>query len=441
MRTRAIVLLFGIAAAALADASAQTAGADLTFDDSRSVYKRRVRPPEPPDKADWEARVTQLLREEPGDVVITAVGDIILNEQISTLKDPARQQLFRIMQEADLAYGNLEFSLNRHPEAQRVFYNFRADPEFAWELAALGINLVSMANNHALDFGPEGLKDCLTALDRADITHAGAGMTPAAARAPGVTGVQSRKTRFALLSYMRYWTQRYRCADPQGACLATIDPAVVLVAQGGGAVEAVEGPQEDDVKAMEDDIVLAGRREDVVIVSLHNHDRSHHRAHGIQDTTPPNDEIMYRRAIDAGAAFVLGSGPHVLRGVEIYKGRPILYSLADFVYQYRTPGRIPVDLIHQRDGEIERPANVSVFDRRDPPQVMEGILARFTLNGGTLRRLELIPISIDDEGPLYGVPRLARDARAKEIIANLQRLSAPYGTRLADRGWYAEVVF
>ncbi len=449
--SRAIVtVLLAALSVVMPPVMAQTAGADLKFDDSRSVYNRRVRPPEPPDKADWEARVTQLLREEPGDVVVTAVGDIILNEQVSTLKDPARQQLYRIMQEADLAYGNLEFSLNRRPDEQRVFYNFRADPEFAFELAALGINLVSMSNNHALDFGPEGLKECLSALDRADITHAGAGMSLAAARAPGVTGVQSRKTKFALLSYMRYWTPRYRCTDPAGACLATIDPATVLVAresaraEGGPAgrvVEAVEGPLESDVKLMEDDVVLAKRRHDVVLVALHNHDRSHHRAFGIQDTTPPNDEIMYRRAIDAGADFVLGSGPHVLRGIEVYKGRPILYSLSDFVYQYRTPGRIPVDLIHQRDGEIERPANVSVFDRRDPPQVMEGILARFTLNEGRLKRLELIPITIDDEGPLYGAPRLARDARAREIIANLQRLSAPYGTRLVDKGWYAEVAF
>ena len=64
---------------------------------------------------------------------------------------------------------------------------------------------------------------------------------------------------------------------------------------------------------------------------------------------------MYRRAIDAGADIVLGSGPHVLRGIEIYKGKPIFYSLSNFIYQYRTPTKIPIDLIHQRDGEIARP--------------------------------------------------------------------------------------
>jgi poly-gamma-glutamate capsule biosynthesis protein CapA/YwtB (metallophosphatase superfamily) len=415
------------------------ASGEPTFDQSRSVYNRRLKPAEKPDDVDWEARVGALLAEQPGDVVVTAVGDMIFNRQISTLGEPHHRQLLRLMQEADIAYGNLEFSLNDHPELQRPFYNFRAPTDFVWELAATGINLVSMANNHALDFGPEGLRDCLKALDHANIGHAGAGVTLAAARAPETQRVQSQKTRFALLSYMRYWTARYRCDDPSQPCLATIDPAEILVAGPDGTVATVEGPLAADVAAMEDDIVLAKRHHGVVIVSLHNHDRSHHRAYGVQDTTPPNDEIMYRRAIDAGADMVIGSGPHVLRGIEIYKGKPIFYSLGDFIYQYRTPDKIPVDLVHQRDGEIARPTNVSVWDRRDARETFEGVMLRLTLNAERLTRVELIPVTIDDEGPLYGVPRLASERRGREIVELMQRLSTPYGTRIEPKGWYAEV--
>jgi poly-gamma-glutamate synthesis protein (capsule biosynthesis protein) len=298
-----------------------------------------------------------------------------------------------------------------------------------------------MANNHGLDFGPEGLKDCLKALDHAQITHAGAGRTLAEAHEAGTTGVQSQKTKFALLSYMRYWTQKYRCADPSAPCLATINPAVILVAGKDGKVESVEGPLENDIKAMEDDIVLTRRHNDVVLVSLHNHDLSHHRAYGIQDHTPPNDEIMFHRAVDAGADIVLGTGPHVLRGIEIYKGKPIFYSLSDFIYQYRTPAKIPIDLIHQRDTELARGTNESVWDRRDPSKIFEGVLARMTINAEKLKKIQLIPFTIDDEGPLYGVPRLARAERAKEIIETLQKLSEPYKTTIVSKGWYAEVVF
>lgn len=434
----ALALLLGGAAPPASDPPRTRAG-ELSWDAGRSVEHRRLRPAAPREAVDWDARVTALLREEPGDVVVTAVGDMIFNQQISQLPDPEIRQLLRILQEADIAYGNLEFSINSRPELQRPFYNFRTPPEFAWEVAAIGINLVGMANNHALDFGAEGLVESLVALDRAGIDHAGAGRTLAAARAPATVRPQSRATRFALLSTMRYWTRKYRCADPGSPCLATVDPAEILVAGPDGGSAAVEGPLLADVEAMEDDLVVAARHHDVVMLALHNHDVSHHRAFGIQDRTPPNDELVYRRAVEAGAAAVLGSGPHVLRGIELHRGRPIFYSLSNFIYQYRTPDKIPVDLVHQRDGEIERPANVSVWDRRDPERVFEGVVARMTFNEAKLKRLELVPFTIDDEGPLYGVPRLPTASRGREIIALLQRLSSPYGTTILDRGWYAEV--
>ena len=427
--------------AAFPGASANADQKQLSWDQSRSVSNRRIRPPQPSVPVDWEARISRLLHEEPGDIVITCVGDMIFNEQISRLPGPDHRQLLRIMQEADIACGNLEFSINDHPELQRPFYNFRTPAAFAWEVAAIGINLVSMANNHALDFGPQGLADCLRALDRAHITHAGAGLTLAEAHAPGTMKVQSQKTRFALLSFMRYWTMKYRSSDPAAPSLATIDPAEILVAGADGKVEAVEGPLAGDVSRMEDDIVMAKRHHDIVMVAIHNHDLSHHRAYGIQDHTPPNDQIMYRRAIDAGADMVIGSGPHVLRAIEFYKGKPIFFSLSNFIYQYRTPDKIPIDLIHQRDGEIARPTNVSVWDRRDPPQIFEGVMLRLTINEKTLKRIELIPFTIDDEGPLYGVPRLASAKRGKEIIDTLRRLSLPVATKIVSKDWYAEVEF
>jgi len=290
------------------------------WDQSRSVTHRRIHAPEPVEALDFTGRVTRLLHEDPGDLILTGVGDMVFNRQISRLPDPAHRQLLRILQEADLAYGNLEFSMNDHPELRAGFYDFRAPPAFAWEVAAIGIDLVSVANNHALDYGNQGLVDCLLALDRAGISYAGAGPSLAAAHAPATLHAQGQKTRFALLSYLRFWNSRFDCDDPAGPCLAVIDPATVLAAREGGKVEAVEGPVERDVVAMEDDIVLAKRHNDVVIVALHNHDVSHHRAYGIQDRTPPNDEIMFRRAIDAGADVVFGSGPHVLRGIELYRG-------------------------------------------------------------------------------------------------------------------------
>jgi len=170
------------------------------------------------------------------------------------------------------------------------------------------------------------------------------------------------------------------------------------------------------------------------MVSLHNHDRSHHRAYGLQDTTPANDEVMYRRAIDAGADIVLGSGPHVLRGIEWYKGKPIIYSLSNFIYQYRHPGQDPGRPDHQRDGEIARPTNVSVWDRRDPVEIFEGVMARLTFNREKITRIELIPFTIDDEGPLYGAPRLASSAGPPKSSTGSSGCRSRTGRRSSTRG-------
>jgi hypothetical protein len=129
----------GVALAGEAD-MAQAPQARMKWDQGQSVYNHRILPAEPPETINWDERITQLLREEPGDVIVTAVGDMIFNQKISDLPDPDRRGLFRIMREADVAYGNLEFSINEHPELRRPFYNFRVGREFAWEVANIGIN-------------------------------------------------------------------------------------------------------------------------------------------------------------------------------------------------------------------------------------------------------------------------------------------------------------
>jgi hypothetical protein len=441
MRTRASLFVFVVLVTVMAGSQSSTApsGQDKknNWDQSKSVYNRRINPPVAPEKVDWDARITQMLKEEPNDIILTAVGDMIFTEKISGFPEPDHQNLYRLMREADIGFGNLEMSLNERPDLQRPFYNFRMGRDFAWEIADIGINLVGMANNHSLDFGPEGLAECLTILDHTGIKHAGGGLTLADAHSPAIKKVQNQKTTFGLLSYMRFWSPK-RTANPNGPSLATIDPGVILV-RNGDKVESVEGPLESDIKTMEDDVVLAKRHSSIVMVTLHVHDLSHDRSYGYPDVTPPNDTITYRRAIDAGADMVLGHGPHVLRGIEIYKGKPIFYSLGNFIYQYRTPDKIPIDLIHDRDPEVERPTNVSVFDRRDSRQEMESILVRMTVNKEKLKKIQLIPVTLDDEGPQYGAPRLANAQRAKEIIALIQKLSAPYKTKIIDHGWYAEV--
>ena len=369
----------------------------------------------------WDDRITDLLADsQPDDIVLTALGDMIWNRELTHFEEPYYRNLYRILQEAEITYGNLEMSLNEHPELQRNRYNFRKNREFGWEIAKLGVNLVSLANNHALDFGIEGLKDTLRILDQSGISHAGGGLSLQEARQPSTQEIGM--TRFSLLSF--YSSDGASSAN-DGPTIATINAPKVLIEDQRGQAEAVVAPLEADVDMMEDAIRTAKAHADIVMVHYHLHWVRHSRAYPIPETVPPNQHPVIYRAMDAGADIIFGNGPHVLRGIEIYKGKPIFYSLGDFIYQYKTADIPPI--IWTRD------------QQQDIPEEFQTIVPRITVRDKKIVRIELIPCELNMSGPRTGCPRLAADERGAEIIELVQRLSKPYGTRIRKTSWYATV--
>ncbi|MCG8504913.1 MAG: CapA family protein [Sphingomonadales bacterium] len=370
---------------------------------------------------DWDSRVDALLgRDEPDDIIVTAVGDMIWNRELTHFPEPDYRNLYRILQEAEIAYGNLEMSLNERPDLQRGLYNYRKGREFGWEIARLGINLVSLGNNHAFDYGPEGLEETLDILSRSGIAQAGGGRS--AQDAQRHAEMEFGRTKLSLLSY--YSSEHAETGD-EGPAIATINAPSVLIEGEHGSAEAAVAPLESDVKAMEDAIRTAKARTDIVIVHYHLHWVSHSRAYPIPDQVPAHQHPMVYRAIDAGADMIVGNGPHVLRGIEIYKGKPIFYSLGNFIYQYKTPEIPPV--IWTRD------------QQQDIPEEFQTVVPRLTVRDRKIARIELIPCTLEMTGPRTGCPKLADDARGREIIALMRRLSKRYDTRIRQNGWYGEV--
>ncbi len=369
----------------------------------------------------WDQRVDKLLKVSEGDLILTAVGDMIFTREINHFPEPYFQNLYRIMREANVAYGNLEMSLNEKQEFKRSFYNFRRGRDFAWEIAKIGINMVGLANNHSFDYGTEGLKDCLRILRQSRITYAGAGLNLSAARAAGFK--QVRKTRFALLSY--YSSRRSRRINLNEPTISTIGAPSVLVEKKDGGIEAIRAPLETDVAAMKDAISLAKSHADIVMVAFHVHWVSHSRANPVPNKIPANQILVFHKALDAGADIILGTGPHVLRGIEIYKGKPIFYSLGDFIYQYQTP-EIP-DIIWKRS------------EQTDIREELETVVPRLTIRGKKIQKIELIPVTLDMQGPHYACPKLANDKRGKEIIEYLQKLSQRFKTKISYKDWYGVV--
>ena len=386
---------------------------------------------------DWKQRVDKLLKvSQEGDIILTAVGDMIYNEEISHFTEPYYKNLYRILRDSRLAYGNLEMSLNEKPELQRSAYQFGREREFAWEIAKIGINMVSLANNHALDYGTEGLKDCLRILRTSGFTHAGGGLNLAQARAGSSKRVL--KTRFALLSF---YSSRYGSrTSPDEPSIATIRAPTVSFEKEDGTYESIPVPIEGDIKAMEDAISVAKRNADIVIVAFHLHWVSHSRADGIPDKVPPHQTQVIHRAVDAGADIVIGTGPHVLRGIEIYKDKPIFYSIGNFVYHWKTPEKIPPILWERHDethtGVVGSDPRLKGIDVREE---CETVLVRFTIRDKNIHQIELIPVITDDRGPHMGDPRLVNDKRGREIIEVLQKLSQAYGTKISFKEWYGVV--
>jgi len=372
-------------------------------------------------RVDWNKRVSRLLQEEKtGDIIVTAVGDMIWTREITHFSEPDYKNLYRILQEAEISYGNLEMTLNERPDLQSGLYNYRRGREFGWEIAKLGINLVSLANNHAFDFGTEGLKETLSILRRSGITYAGGGNNLQAARRHSTKTFG--RTRFSLLSFNSSERAASSESDPT---IATIRAPSVLIETEDGVAKAVKAPLEQDVKAMEDAIRLAKTYTDIVMVHFHLHWVSHSRAYPIPDSVPPNQHPVLYRAIEAGADIIIGNGPHVLRGIEIYKGKPIFYSLGNFVYQYKTSEIPPV--IWTRD------------QQQDIREEFETVVPRLTIRDKKIVKIELIPCTLEMTGPRTGSPKLADDGRAREIIQLMRDLSKRYKTVINFKDWYGEI--
>ena len=178
----------------------------------------------------------------------------------------------------------------------------------------------------------------------------------------------------------------------------------------------------------------ARRSADWVVVTSHTHERGENRF------VPPDFLVEFAHAvIDAGADVYFGHGPHVLRGIEIYKGKPIFYSLGNFIFQNETLDFQPGDNYRRWDLPPEALA-ADFHDRRneqgtdwsqDVPN-WQSVVAVPVFTDGLLSEVRLHPISLGFglERPQIGRPTLADPDLARDIVAQLVELSAPFGTTI-----------
>lgn len=237
-----------------------------------------------------------------GDVMLArSVGVRVLEHGPEIVFAGVRQQLAG----ADIAFANVESAISDRGSATDKSYVFEAPPESVGALTDAGIDVVSQANNHALDFGPEALLDTRRRLMDAGIGVAGSGANEGEARSWAT--VERNGLTFAFLAYVD-------TAAEGTYTRANWD------ATGGRA--GVAWASTERIAA---DVAAARATADVVVVSLHA---------GVEYSQTPSDlqRAYAEAAIDAGAALVIGTHPHVLQPVEEYGGGLIAYSLGNFVF-------------------------------------------------------------------------------------------------------------
>ncbi len=306
-----------------------------------------------------------------------AVGDVMLGG--SAAPEMAKlgyahpfAEVSDVLHSAQIVFANLEGPLTDVGEAEiDKRYVFRSPPaKVAPALAAAGINVVSLANNHILDYGVEGLKNTLAALAAVGIRHAGAGMDLQQARQPAI--MEAGGHTVALLAYSLTFPESFWAGvERPGAAFG----------------------HERYVRA---DVARARERADIVVVSFH---WGREATMELRDYQPR----LAHAAIDAGAAVVLGHHPHILQGIERYKHGIIFYSLGNFAF-----------------GSYSRLAQRSA-------------IAELYFEDAKLTQVRLIPLNVNNVEVVFQPRRLsAHDA--EEVIGQLRRLSAPLNTSIEDHG-------
>lgn len=261
-------------------------------------------------------------------VILHAVGDVAPDRE-----DP--NECFALaaaaLRDADIGFCQLECNLTtrgvRLPQAR---HTHRGPVSSGCAMKAAGIDVVSFAGNHCMDWGPEGLADTISNLEGAGLDVVGVGSNIDEARAPVICDVNG--TRVAFLAYSSILPEAYWATETRAGCAPLRAHTLyeqIEIDQPGTPARIRSFPFREDLDAVVHDIASARAAADFVVVSLH------WGIHFVPAVLAEYQREVARRVIDAGAGLILGHHAHILKGIEFYRGRAIFYSLGNFAVDLR----------------------------------------------------------------------------------------------------------
>lgn len=318
-------------------------------------------------------------------VVLRAVGDVMLSRLVGQTAEQKRapypfEHVASFLKGADIVFGNLEGPLSRRGVAEtntEPDLVFRAPPEMAKLLKSAGFTVLSLANNHILNYGAEALSDTIGILKRQGIRYVGAGMNKEEAEKPVVFDCDNVKIGFLAFTY----------SHPVGS--------------------EQPGCAEMKLSTVKKNVGMLRNKVDVLIVSLH---------HGIDFVEHPTLWMrdFARKTVEYGADVILGHHPHMIQGIERYKNGLIAYSLGDFVFDHADQ--------NLRKAAYERTAG-NFLNRKalleDDLRTIESIILEVGISKNGVESYQAIPARAEADFQ----PRIATSAAADKIRLRLRKLS------------------
>ena len=347
-------------------------------------------------------------------LILGLTGDLLVNRD-----DP--EVVFKKIQPAlddtDILFGNVETGYSDNPRPAMT----AAIPSYApmsnlVAITGAGYDIVSLANNHVMDSGPESMFEVRKRLAESGVLTVGAGKNLAAAREPVI--IEKNGLKIAYLAYASMFPHGYEARrnfpglTPMRSYNLYIEPIENNYTPGvPPRIQAV--PNDTDLANMKEDIRKANERADIVVASFHWGDFQ--RAFHLTD----HEKKVARIAIDEGVDLVVGHHHHILRGIEWYKGKPIFYGLGHFVFDIAI--EIPIEALKKFSGPTGDPNFYGFQWHDDWPLLPLNPDARMTMLGyamisraGAIDDIGFLPARLTKQG--HVIPIKPASKEGKEII-------------------------
>lgn len=276
----------------------------------------------------------KLIEGTTNEITLSFVGDVSLadNWYIMPKYDERNKKVYGILSESvvetmtqsDLMIVNNEFTVsNRGEKLPNKYYTFRASPERLSIYEEMGVDLVTLANNHVYDFGEVAFNDMLDALEEYRIPYIGAGRNINDATRPYYFIINGYKIAFVNAARAEKYILTPEATETEGGVFRCYDPEL-----------------------LKETIAEAKSQSDYVIALIHWGKEDSHELESVQKETS-------RIYIDAGADIIIGSHAHVLQGIEFYNHKPIIYNLGDFIFNNETKDTGIFQIKMNKDGSLE----------------------------------------------------------------------------------------